>query len=47
MPVWFEMDYGAISRVRFLTKEQRNAYPPLYPEMAMEVLRINDVSHLL
>lgn len=45
-PVWFEMAYGAISQVRFVPKEQRHAYPPLYPEMTVEIHSINDIMHL-
>lgn len=45
-PSWFEINYGAINRVRFVPEEQQKAYLPLYPRMEVEVLSINDISHL-
>lgn len=45
-PSWFDIDYGAINRVRIVPKEKQKAYPPLYPCMEVEVLSINDTSHL-
>ena len=45
-PAWFEIAYGAISRVRLVSQEKQQAHLPLYPCMEVEVLSINDTSHL-
>jgi broad specificity phosphatase PhoE len=45
-PSWFDINYGAMSRVRLIPEEQQKAYLPLYPRMKVEVLSINDISHL-
>lgn len=45
-PIWFEIDYGALNWVRFIPREQQQAYLPLYPRMEMEILSINDISYL-
>jgi len=41
-PMWFEIDYAGITRVRFHSKEKRPSYPPLYPSIETEVLSINE-----
>jgi len=41
-PMWFEIDYAGITRVRFHSKEKRLSYPPLYPRIEVEVLSINE-----
>lgn len=45
-PSWFDITYGAINHVRFVPEEKQRAYLPLYPRMEVEVLSINDISHL-
>ncbi|QBD79257.1 histidine phosphatase family protein [Ktedonosporobacter rubrisoli] len=45
-PSWFEINYAALNRVRLVPDEQQKAYLPLYPRMAVEILSINDISHL-
>jgi len=45
-PAWFEMDNGAISRVRLVPERDRRLGWPLYPPVAVEVLSLNDTSHL-
>lgn len=44
-PIWFQINHGAISRVRLVPEERQLEFPPLYPRMAVEVLSINDTSH--
>lgn len=43
---WFEVNYGAICRLRLLPRERQLTYPPLYPAMGIEILAINDTMHL-
>lgn len=45
-PTWFEMDNGAISRVRLVPESERRQGWPLYPPVAVEVLSLNDTDHL-
>lgn len=46
-PQWFDMDNCAIHRVRFVPNPSRERPNwPLYPPVKVEILRLNDVSHL-
>lgn len=45
MPLWFEMDYCAISRVHFVPEQERESWP-LYPAVDTKILCVNDCSHL-
>jgi broad specificity phosphatase PhoE len=44
-PLWFEMDYCAISRVYFVPEQEREHWP-LYPGVEAKILCVNDCSHL-
>jgi broad specificity phosphatase PhoE len=46
-PAWFELDFGSISRISFVPEEQRQAYLPLYPEMEVMIMSINEKTHLI
>jgi broad specificity phosphatase PhoE len=45
-PVWFAMDLGAISTLRLVPERERRRGWPLYPPVGVEVLSLNDRSHL-
>jgi broad specificity phosphatase PhoE len=44
-PCWFEMHNCAISHLHFVPKYRRTTWP-FYPPVAVEILSINDSSHL-
>lgn len=44
--MWFHMENGAISVLRFIPEQERQSWP-LYPAYAIEVCALNDTSHLL
>lgn len=44
-PHWFEMDYCAISRVHFVPEQKQESWP-LYPAVDVQILCVNDCSHL-
>lgn len=45
-PVWFQMDLGAISTVRLVPEQEQRRGWPLYPPVGVELLSLNDRSHL-
>jgi broad specificity phosphatase PhoE len=45
-PVWFQMDLGAISTLRLVPERERRQGWPLYPPVGVELLSLNDRSHL-
>jgi broad specificity phosphatase PhoE len=45
-PVWFRVGHAGINHIRILPQDKQLAYPPLYPHIALQVLSINDRSHL-
>ncbi len=45
-PRWFELANGTISTIHFVSPEAR-ASGPLYPPFEVEILALNDISHLL
>jgi len=45
-PTWFQMEHCAISAVRLVPEEKQRWGWPLYPAVGVEVLGLNDVSHL-
>jgi broad specificity phosphatase PhoE len=45
-PVWFKVGHAGINHIRILPQGKQGAYPPLYPHIALQVLSINDRSHL-
>jgi broad specificity phosphatase PhoE len=45
-PVWFQMELGAISTLRLVPERERRQGWPLYPPVGVELLNLNDRSHL-
>ncbi len=45
-PTWFQMEHCAISAIRLVPEPERRRGWPLYPAVGVEVLSLNDVSHL-
>ena len=45
-PYWFAMDNCGFSRVRFVPEQERYGWPPLFPPVEVEIVYLNDVSHL-
>jgi len=45
-PVWFQLDCCSVSRVRLVPAAERRQGWPLYPPVDVELLALNDVSHL-
>lgn len=45
-PVWLQMDLGAISTVRLVPERERRQGLPLYPPVGVELLSLNDYSHM-
>ena len=45
-PVWLQMDLGAISTLRLVPERERLQCWPLYPPVGVELLGLNDRSHL-
>lgn len=46
-PCWFDLNYAAITHVRLIPQEKQRAYPPVYPAMRVEIVSVNDCSHLM
>ncbi len=45
-PVWFEMANGALTHLRFVRDQDQKAWP-LYPAFEVEILTLNDTTHLV
>lgn len=45
-PVWAQLDQGAITTLRLVPEWERRQDWPLYPAVRMELLSLNDRSHL-
>ena len=45
-PAWFAMDNCAITRLRIVPDQERWGWPPLFPPVGVEVVFMNDSSHL-
>ena len=45
-PVWLQMDLGAITTLRLAPERERRQGWPLYPPVGVELLSLNDRSHL-
>lgn len=43
--LWFQMENGAISALRFIPERERQSWP-LYPAFAIELRTLNDTTHL-